>query len=142
MVCGMAKISFELQNRLSELETLCEHLGAFCESCGMTKKQKFEINLALDELFTNIISHGFEDSDEHRIEVTCSKNRDEIKIIIRDDGIAFNPTEAPRPNLKCAFDDRAIGGLGIHLIRAYMDSIDYQRQGAQNVLTLIKRLKS
>ena len=108
----------------------------------MTKKQKFEINLALDELFTNIINHGFQDSSEHRIEVSCSKNRDQIKIVIQDDGVAFNPTKAPQPNLKCAFDDRSIGGLGIHLIRAYMDHIEYHRRGAKNVLTLTKRIKS
>ena len=136
----MGKISFALKNNLSELDVLCEHLNQFCQSCGVSKRQTFEINLALDELFTNIINHGFEDENEHQVQVTC-KNMDGIlKITIEDDGVPFNPTDAPHPNLKCAFKDRDIGGLGIHLIRSYMDEIEYTRKNDKNVLTLTKAL--
>ncbi len=137
----MAQITFELTNRLADLDVLCEHLASFCESCGIAKKQKFEINLALDELFTNIINHGFDDDAEHRIHVTCARNDEIVKIIIKDDGVPFNPLEAPQPDLNCTFIDREIGGLGIHLIKAYIDQIDYQRDADANVLTLTKILK-
>ena len=137
----MAQITFELKNRLADLDVLCEHLSAFCESCGIAKKQKFEINLALDELFTNIINHGFQDESEHQIKVTCSKEDDIVTITIRDDGVPFNPLEAPQPDLNCTFIDREIGGLGIHLIKAYIDQIDYRRDAEANVLTLTKILK-
>ena len=137
----MALIEFELTNRLADLDVLCTHLASFCESCGIAKKQKFEINLALDELFTNIINHGFDDDAEHQIHVTCARNDDIVKITIRDDGIPFNPLEAPQPDLNCTFIDREIGGLGIHLIKAYIDEIDYQRDAEANVLTLTKILK-
>jgi len=94
----------------------------------------------LDELFTNIISHGFEDKDEHQVIVTCRNEGGILKITIEDDGIPFNPTAAPHPNLKCAFRDREIGGLGIHLIRSYMDQIEYSRRGGKNILVLTKML--
>jgi anti-sigma regulatory factor (Ser/Thr protein kinase) len=138
----MAQIQFELKNRLADLDVLCEHLAAFCKTCGIAKKQKFEINLALDELFTNIINHGFEDEKEHDIRVTCIKSDNTVEITIRDDGIPFNPLEAPQPDLNCTFNDREIGGLGIHLIKAYIDQIDYQRKDEENVLTLTKELKN
>jgi serine/threonine-protein kinase RsbW len=136
----MGTISFALENSLSELDALCDHLGQFCQSCGVPKRQTFEINLALDELFTNIISHGFPDEDEHQVQVTCAKEEGLLKITIEDDGIPFNPTDAPHPNLKCAFKDREIGGLGIHLIRSYMDQIEYNRKNGKNVLILTKAL--
>jgi anti-sigma regulatory factor (Ser/Thr protein kinase) len=136
----MGSISFVLKNHLSELDALCEHLTGFCHSCGVSKRQTFEINLALDELFTNIINHGFTDGDEHEVHVTCVNEDDALKITIEDDGIPFNPAAAPHPNLKCAFKDREIGGLGIHLIRSYMDHIDYRRKGGKNVLVLTKVL--
>ncbi len=137
----MVKINFELKNRLADLDVLCEHLASFCEDCGITKKQKFEINLALDELFTNIINHGFDDDEEHKIGVTCAHNEKIVEITIKDDGIPFNPLEAPQPDLECTFNDREIGGLGIHLIKAYIDQIDYRRDSDMNVLKLTKILK-
>lgn len=137
----MAQITFELKNRLADLDVLCEHLAAFCETCGIAKKPKFEINLALDELFTNIINHGFNDDQEHNIRVTCAMDEKTVEITIKDDGMPFNPLEAPQPDLNCTFNDREIGGLGIHLIKAYIDQIDYQRDADENVLTLTKILK-
>jgi len=136
----MGTLSFELKNRLSELDKLCDHLRQFCQDCGVSKRQTFEINLALDELFTNIISHGFEDNEEHDVNVTCQKKDGVLKITIEDDGIPFNPIAAPHPNLKCAFKDREVGGLGIHLIRSYMDHIEYSRRGGKNILVLTKMI--
>ena len=59
----MAKkeFSFELKSSLSELDNLCENLEDFGQKIGLSKKLIFEVNLALDELFTNIISYGFRD---------------------------------------------------------------------------------
>lgn len=136
----MGTVTFNLKNNLTELDALCEHLGQFCQACGFSKRQTFEINLALDELFTNIISHGFNDEEEHLIHVACVNEDGKLTITIKDDGVPFNPTDAPNPNLKCAFKDREIGGLGIHLIRSYMDRIDYKRKGGKNVLVLTKTL--
>ena len=136
----MGKISFALKNNLSELDVLCDHISQFSRSCGASKRQTFEINLALDELFTNIISHGFADEEEHHVHVTCVNEGGVLTITIEDDGIPFNPTGAPHPNLACAFKDREIGGLGIHLIRSYMDRIDYTRKDGKNVLVLTKAL--
>jgi len=66
------KFSFTLKSNLSELETLCQQMEKFGQSLGLTKKCIFEINLALDELFTNIISYGFADDDEHMIKITLT----------------------------------------------------------------------
>ena len=58
-------VSFELKNSLCELSTLCEKLERIGEALGIPRRSLFEINLALDELFTNIISYGFADQSEH-----------------------------------------------------------------------------
>ena len=56
--------SFKLKSNLSELDNLCQNLEDFGKKIGLSKKLIFEINLALDELFTNIISYGFKDENE------------------------------------------------------------------------------
>ena len=61
------KVSFKLKSKLSELDTLCQNLERFGQSIGLSPKCIFEANLALDELFTNIITYGFKDKKEHTI---------------------------------------------------------------------------
>ena len=133
--------SFELKSDLSELDTLCEELENFGNKFRLSKKLIFEINLALDELFTNIISYGFKDDEEHIIKVTITPQNEELCLCIEDDGIAFNPIEFKTPDVACSVENCKIGGLGIHIMRKLMDEICYQRCDDKNVLTLRKHLK-
>ena len=129
---------FELKSRLSELNTLCRHL----EDCGsvmeLPQKCLFEINLGLDELFTNIISYGFEDELEHQIKFSLAKNRETLVVKVEDDGIPFNPLDVAGPEVSRDLESINIGGLGIHLIKKMMDDIDYQRVEGKNKLILKK----
>ena len=108
---------------------------------GLSKKCIFEANLALDELFTNIISYGFDDKNEHTIRITISLQNDELVFNIEDDGMPFNPTEAETPDLECTIEECRIGGLGIHLAKNLMDEVCYQRCKDKNILTLKKNIK-
>jgi len=132
--------SFKLKNDLSELDTLCQEMERFGRSIRLSKKFIFEINLALDELFTNIILYGFKDDKEHLIKVTLTPQNDILCLCIEDDGIPFNPVEANEPDLGCTIEECKIGGLGIHLIRNLMDEICYERCGNKNKLTLKKNI--
>jgi anti-sigma regulatory factor (Ser/Thr protein kinase) len=135
------KVSFKLKSNLSELDALCQKLEKFGESMGLSKKCIFEANLALDELFTNIISYGFDDKNEHTIRITISLQNDELAFNIEDDGLPFNPTEVETPDLECTIEECRIGGLGIHLAKNLMDEVCYQRCKDKNILTLKKNIK-
>ena len=136
------EFSFELKSSLSELDTLCENLEDFGQKIGLSKKLIFEINLALDELFTNIISYGFGDDEEHTIKVTITPQNDELCLCIEDDGTAFNPIDFETPDAACSVENCKIGGLGIHIIRKLMDEICYQRCDNKNILTLKKKISN
>ncbi len=129
---------FELKSKLSELNTLCRHL----EDCGnameLPQKCLFEINLGLDELFTNIISYGFDDGIEHQIKFSLAKEQETLVVQVEDDGKPFNPLEATGPEVSQDLDTINIGGLGIHLVKKMMDEIDYQRVEGKNRLVLKK----
>ncbi|MDH3800093.1 MAG: ATP-binding protein [Desulfobacterales bacterium] len=135
------KVSFKLKSKLSELDTLCQHLERFGQSIGLSPKCIFEANLALDELFTNIITYGFNDKKEHTIEVTISHQNNKLIFNIEDDGIPFNPTKVDTPDLECTIEECKIGGLGIHLAKNLMDEVCYQRCKKKNILTLKKNIK-
>ena len=133
---------FELKSKLSELKALCSHL----ENCGnmmeLPKKCLFEINLGLDELFTNIISYGFKDQAEHQIKFTLAKDKNTLVVHVEDDGIPFNPLDVAGPEVSQDLDSIKIGGLGIHLVKKMMDNIDYQRAKGKNKLILTKCLNA
>lgn len=132
--------SFELKSSLSELDRLCENLETFGKKFGFSKKLIFEINLALDELFTNIISYGFKDDEEHVIKVTLTPDKDELCLCIEDDGMPFNPIDFETPDVSCSVEECKIGGLGIHIMKKLMDDVCYERCGDKNVLNLKKKL--
>ena len=136
------KVSFNLKSKLSELDALCQKLEKFGQSMGLSQKCIFEANLALVELFTNIISYGYDDKNEHTIRITITFQNDELVFNIEDDGIPFNPTEVESPDLECTIEECRIGGLGIHLAKNLMDEVCYQRCNDKNILTLRKNIKN
>lgn len=97
------------------------------------------INLSLDELLTNTISYGYDDDGAHTIEIELKTDGDGVTVVLGDDARAFDPTAAGDPDIDADLDDRALGGLGIHIVRAMMDAISYRRIDGRNQLTLIKR---
>ncbi len=135
-----AKISFELKNNFCELGLLCRNLEQFGKSHGLSQKCKLDLNLVLEELLTNIISHGYADEGEHFIQITISLENGMLVVCVKDDGIPFNPVTAEETDIKRPLEEREIGGLGIHLIKQFMDDIVYERVGNQNILTLKKRI--
>jgi serine/threonine-protein kinase RsbW len=134
------KFSFKLKSRLSELDKLCRNLETFGRKAGLSKKCIFEINLALDELFTNIISYGFCDDEDHLIKITIAPQNETLCLCIEDDGVPFNPVEFNEPVIQCNIEECKIGGLGIHIIKNLMDEVCYERCRGKNIITLKKHI--
>jgi len=132
------KYSFELKSDLSELETLCQHLNKFGQITGLSEACITDINICLDELFTNTISYGFEDDCEHIIRFTINLDNKVLTLNIEDEGIPFNPLEKKDPEIPADLIDVRIGGLGIHIVRKLMDDISYKREQGKNKLTMKK----
>jgi serine/threonine-protein kinase RsbW len=132
------KYSFELKNDLSELETLCQHLNKFGQTSGLSEACITDINICLDELFTNIVSYGFVDDLEHVVRFAINLEDCVLKLNIEDDGIPFNPIEQKDPEIPADLIDVRIGGLGIHIVRKLMDNFRDKRERGKNKMTLKK----
>jgi anti-sigma regulatory factor (Ser/Thr protein kinase) len=132
------KYSFELKSDLSELETLCQHLNQFGHVTGLSEDCLTDVNICLDELFTNIVSYGFADELEHIIMFTLNVDNHVLTLIIEDEGVPFNPLEKKDPEIPADLIDVRIGGLGIHIVKKLMDDISYKRKQSKNKLTLKK----
>lgn len=133
-------MSVTLVNDLAEIERLSRLVEAFGEAGGMRPESLFKVNLALDEVITNVIRYAHDDGGEHPIVVRLAIDQDVLTAQVEDDGYAFNPLEAPVPDTGASIEERPIGGLGIHLVRSVMSSVEYRREDGRNVLIMKKRL--
>ncbi len=129
-----------LKNDLSEIARLSEFVEEFAASNQLPQSMVFQVNLALEELVTNVISYAYRDGGNHQIAVRLNLDEGQLRAEVVDDGIPFNPLEAPPPDLTIPLEQRPIGGLGIHLVRNLFDTLDYKRQDNRNHLTMLKRV--
>ncbi len=132
--------SFVLNNSISELDRLHNILEQIKDEWHLSEAFILQLNLVLDELFTNIISYGYENSSEEPVTVTLTNSGDSIEIIICDSGKPFDPTAAKKPKTDCSLAETPNGGLGIFLVHQYTDTIDYKRAEDKNILTLTKKI--
>ena len=129
-----------LINRLSELDTLRRELIARLEPAGVSETVIDEVFLVLEELLVNTISYGYEDEEEHRIRIGVALEGSLLRLVYRDDAMAYNPLEREDPDLDAPMEDRPIGGLGVHLVKTLCDRVAYAREEGENILTLEKRV--
>ena len=140
MIMVSKEYRFELKNYLSELKALHLHLNNWGEGIGLPADSIPRINICLDELFTNIVSYGFDDDSENIIKFTLICDNSLVIINIEDNGIPFNPLEKIDPDFPDNVESANIGGLGIHIIRKLMDNVSYERKNGKNKLTMRKNL--
>ena len=132
-------MEINLKNSLSELQKVSQHLDEFGARQRLSPKILHDLKLALEEIITNIISYGYTGEREHEIRVRLRVQPQEVTVQVEDDGEAFNPLEAPVPDVTRPLEERPVGGLGIHLVRTLMDGLEYKRQGNTNLLTMTKK---
>ena len=98
-------------------------------------------NLVLDELLTNIVSHGYGESDDDHdtdIRVGVLVADGTMTVRIEDDAEAFDPLTAPQPDIDAGVEERPIGGLGVYFVKTFMDSVTYEHRDERNHLTISK----
>ena len=133
-----AQLQLEIVNSLEQLAPLQPQINAFCDDWGIPEDAQFQINVSLEEYLVNLISYGYEPDSRHIVQINLIKTREGFYLEVLDDAKPFNPMEAPQPDLDLPLEKRPVGGLGIHLIRSYMDQLTYQSRNDVNRFTMVK----
>jgi serine/threonine-protein kinase RsbW len=133
---GMQMNTMQLRAKVESLQALEEFVlqGAHCPALSSNRIQ--DVRLVLEELFTNIAFYAYP-GGEGSVRVACYQRPDRCFCIeLRDEGIPFNPLEFHVSGLDRDFNDREIGGLGIHLVKQLVSEIHYLREDRSNALTV------
>ena len=110
------------------------------EAGGCPMRTVMQINVAVEEIFVNISSYAYAPGTGTAvISVGVSAEEREVTIEFRDSGVPFDPTLKPDPDVTLPAEKRAIGGLGIFMVKKTMDSVAYAYRDGQNTLRLTKR---
>ena len=131
-----------LPNNIEDIPRLGTFVDEVCEALEFDVSTTMQLNLALEEAVVNVMNYAYPQGTvgEIYIEATCNERR--LKFTITDWGVPFDPTAKQEVDTTLPVEERPIGGLGIHLIRKLMDSINYEHVNGKNVLTLRKYLAS
>ena len=112
----------------------------FADQHALPAAVRRSVNVALDELLTNTLVHGFAGGTGGEATVEVELRPDRVAVTLTDDGKAYDPFGRATPDTGLSIEERQIGGLGIHLVRRMMDEAGYQRRGDRNVVMLAKLL--
>lgn len=133
-----AKLRLTIETKLEEMDRLASAIEDFGQEDNWPADLTFQVNLALEELWLNVVNHGH-DGGFHEVQIELTSEEGTVTIEITDDGKPFDPLQdAPNPSVNAPLDDRPIGGLGVYLVREMMDEMEYKREDGKNRLTLVK----
>ena len=132
--------SIVLPNDINEVPRLTAFVDAVCEAVGLNPTVTMQMNLAIEEAVVNVMNYAYPRGKKGDVTIEALSNDVRLKFVIIDSGTPFDPTVHADVDTTLSAQERPIGGLGIHLVRQMMDSINYERVNNLNVLTLRKKL--
>lgn len=109
--------------------------AAFAEANELGEDLRRDASLVLDELLSNVVKYGRREELVPELELTLHVPAGGgLELAVRDSGPAFDPLAAEAPATGAALEEREIGGLGLHLVRALAESVEYSRVDGRNVV--------
>jgi anti-anti-sigma factor len=124
----------------AQLPRLMHFLQDFWAAARVPLPGALPFELALEEVFMNVVMHGTGPGGTTPVEVRLNVTDAGLVMTIEDGGRAFDPLTLPAPDVTAELHQRPVGGQGVHLVRRLMDTVSYQRLGMRNQLKLTKRL--
>ena len=129
-----------LPNDVQEVPQLNVFVDEVCEQVDFDMSTTLKLNLAIEEAVVNVMNYANPAGEKGDVDIEAMINDEYLVFVISDSGTPIDPTAKAEVDTTLSAEERGIGGLGIHLIRQIMDTINYERVEGKNVLTLRKKL--
>ena len=123
--------------RITELNAFLQSVG---ERLKLNESVLSQVQMAVEEAVVNVMNYAYPDGKNGFVTIKVMSDGHELRMVVIDSGIAFDPTQKEKADTTLSVEDRPIGGLGIFLIREMMDSINYERVDGRNILMMIKNI--
>jgi anti-sigma regulatory factor (Ser/Thr protein kinase) len=126
---------------VENIEVVTDFVNQQLELLGCPMKAQMQIDIAIDELFSNIAHYSYNpEVGQATVRVEVVENPLAVTITFIDNGIPYDPLAKEDPDLTLSAEERQIGGLGIYMVKKSMDEITYEYKDGQNILSIKKRI--
>jgi anti-sigma regulatory factor (Ser/Thr protein kinase) len=105
---GVPTLAVRLRNRDTELQRFNRLMTDFGAEHGIPEETLFRVRLALDEILVNVVRYAYQDDRDHEIHVLATWDGEEITVEVQDDGMPFNPLDAPTPDTDESLEEREV----------------------------------
>lgn len=130
-----------LPGNIEQVRAACDFVVEVAMEAGLGDDGVFQIQLSVEEIFTNIVEHGYKFAgDDKWIDITCTISSEMLVIAMMDEAPLFNPLDMDDPDPEKDLWERDDGGWGVFFVRQYMDAVRYQPQDGHNQIILEKHL--
>jgi serine/threonine-protein kinase RsbW len=136
----MSEVETTIRNRREEFGRVVDAVGRIAAEHRIAADIVGDMQVALDEVLTNIVDYGYTDDAEHEIRIRLRCLDNVLEATVEDDGIPFNPLKSAAPDTRAPLRERRIGGVGLHFVKNLMSEVVYDRVGDRNRLVLRKKL--
>jgi serine phosphatase RsbU (regulator of sigma subunit)/anti-sigma regulatory factor (Ser/Thr protein kinase) len=130
---------------LDALSSIRQYVKTAAEAAGLEHSAAYNLILAVDEIATNVIEHGYVKAGlKGNISVAAARDNDVLEIRLIDTGKSFDPTAHPEIDeieTSKELQDRPVGGLGIMLAKYGVDDLRYEATESENTCRFLVRLK-
>ena len=126
---------------IDKVSVVTEFIDAQLEALDCPMKAQMQIDIAIDELFSNIAFYAYGDGEgEATVRFEELENPRAVRITFIDSGIPYNPLAAEDPDVTLSAEERKIGGLGVFMVKKSMDELVYENRDGKNMLSILKKL--
>ena len=127
---------------LDQLEQVQAFIAQQLEGYPCSGRAKFQLDVAVEEIFVNIAHYAFSPDQHGEATVRCSVGGSPLQVTIQflDNGTPFNPLAKEDADTSLSAEERQIGGLGILMVKKSMDAVDYAYEDGKNILTIKKSI--
>lgn len=126
---------------LENIPSVTAFIDGQLEALDCSMKAQMQIDVAIDELFSNIARYAYPDGPgKATVGIAFDEENRMCSVVFSDEGIPFDPLAQQAPDTSLPLMDRPVGGLGIFLVKKTMDAVEYRHENGRNILTIRKRI--
>lgn len=126
---------------VESLDAVTDFVDEGLEELDCPMKVMMQINVAVDELFSNIARYAYPDGvGKATVQIDALQDSREAVITFIDQGIPYDPLKKEDPDVTLSANEREVGGLGIFLVKKIMDDMKYEYKDGHNILKIFKKL--
>ena len=134
---GESSIAKSFAAKQDQISSAIEFITVSAKNAGLSRQFILKLQLVAEEAVTNICSYAYPDR-EGTFEIRVESNSEYLTVTISDEGKSFNPIALTQPDISLGIEERPVGGLGVFLMRKFVDEITYERVNNKNVLRIFQ----